>query len=123
MIRDRDSIIMKDLSFFGYHGVFPEEKKIGQLFRISLELFLDLKQAGSTDNLEDTVNYAAVYDIIKEVMEGAPCNLLETLAEKIANRVLKFPIRRVVVEIRKTAPPLPVPLAYVGVKISRGALN
>ncbi len=123
MIKGADSITMKDLSFYGYHGVFPEEKKIGQLFRISLELFLDLKKAGKTDNLEDTVDYAAVCEIIKGVMEGTSCNLLETLAEKIASGVLKFPVQGVVVEIKKTSPPLPVPLAYVGVKISRGVLN
>ncbi len=123
MKRYQDSIILKELSLYGYHGIFPEEKKMGQLFLVSLELFLDLNKAGTTDSLEDTVDYAAVYEIIKEVMEGTSFNLMETLAENIAERVLKYPVQGVIVEIKKPSPPVPVPLAYMGVKICRGELK
>ena len=120
MKKKRDRIILKDVSFYAYHGALPEEKKLGQTFLVSLELFLDLKQAGESDRLEDTVNYAEVYAALKKVMEGPAHNLLESLAEEIASALLQGPVTGVSVEIKKPSPPIAARLAYVAVKIERG---
>ncbi len=118
----RDSIKLKDMSFYAYHGVLPEEKKLGQTFLVSLELFLDLRKPGNTDNLADTVNYAGVYDTVRAVMEGPSSQLLESLAETIAGRVLQEPVKGVVVEIKKTSPPIAAVLSYVSVRLERGEI-
>ena len=120
MRRGRDSIRLNDVYFYAYHGVLPEEKKLGQPFLVSLELFVDLQKAGETDDLDNTVNYADVYETVKAVMEGPSRHLLESLAETIAARVLHGPVKGVVVEIKKPAPPIPASLSHVSVKIKRG---
>ena len=110
------------MSFYAYHGVLPEEKKLGQTFLVSLELFLDLQKAGETDNLADTVNYAGVYETVKAVMERPSCQLLEFLAETIAGRILHGPVKGVIVEIKKTSPPIAATLSYVSVRLERGEI-
>lgn len=120
MKKKLDRIVLKDISFYAYHGVLPEEKKLGQTFLVSLELYLDLKQAGESDRLEDTVNYAEVYAALKKVMEGPAHDLLESLAEKIASALLQGPVKGVSVEVKKPSPPIAAQLAYVAVKIKRG---
>jgi dihydroneopterin aldolase len=122
MKKKLDRIILKDISFYAFHGVLPEEKKIGQTFLVSLELFLDLKQAGESDRLEDTVSYAEVYAALKNIMEGPAHDLLESLAEKIAAALLQGPVKGVCVEVKKPSPPIAAQLAYVAVKIGRGAV-
>jgi len=120
MKKKRDCIILKDIAFYAYHGALPEEKKLGQTFLVSLEIFLDLKQAGESDRLADTVNYAEVYTVLKNVMEGSAYDLLEALAEKIASALLQGPVKGVSVEVKKPSPPIAARLAYVAVKITRG---
>jgi len=123
MSREKDRIILQEMSFYGYHGVLPAEKTLGQFFLVSLELCLDLRRAGEQDDLEATVDYAAVYETVKAVMEGPSRDLLEALAEEIAARLLCEPVEGVIVEIKKPAPPLPVPLSYAAVRIQRGEVR
>ena len=88
-----DSIHLKGMVFYAYHGVDPAERELGQRFVVDLEVEADLRQAGASDRLEDTVNYAQVYRVVKEVLEGPPHNLMESLAEEVASRVLEgFPL-------------------------------
>ena len=84
-----DKIILKQLQFYGYHGLFPEERKLGQRFMVDLELFLDLQQAGTTDAMEDSVHYGEVFNIVQSIVEGEPKNLIETVAETIAKSLLE----------------------------------
>lgn len=123
MSKSRDCIVLKDISFYAYHGALPEEKKLGQIFLVSLELFLDLKKAGETDSLEDTINYAEVYETVRDVMEGPTQDLLESLAEKIGERCFHDPVKGVRVEIKKPSPPIAAKLAYVAVIIKRGEVH
>lgn len=123
MTKNLDCIVLKDISFYAHHGALPEEKKLGQTFLVSLELFLDLKKAGERDKLEDTVNYAEVYETVKNVMQGPAYDLLESLAERIASGLLYGPVKGVCVEIKKPSPPLAAQLAYVAVKIKRGEVH
>ena len=69
MNRSSDRIILNEMNFFAYHGVYPDEKKNGQNFIVDLELYTDLSTAGKSDNLKHTIDYSNVYEIIKQIME------------------------------------------------------
>ncbi len=115
-----DKIFFKEMSFYGYHGVYPEENRLGQRFIVDLELGLDLRPAALNDDLSQTVNYAEVYRVVKEEVEQKRFQLVETLAERIADRLLSvFPIEQVLVRVTKPDPPIPGHYRSVGVEILR----
>lgn len=82
-----DKISLTGMEFFGYHGVLPEETRLGQRFIVDLTMELDLRQAGENDDLEATINYAEVYADIKVLVEGAPVKTLECLGERICQKL------------------------------------
>ena len=98
-----DAINLLGMVFFAYHGVRPEEQTLGQQFVVDLEAWADLSAAGSSDALHDTINYSRLYGVVREVMDGEQHNLLESLGEQIAARVLAGfePVQRVRVRIAK----------------------
>lgn len=116
-----DKMQLKGLKFYGYHGVHDAEQQLGQRFVVDLEMELDLRPAGLSDDPNDTVNYSLVYQEIKRVMEGPPRKLLENVAESIASSVLaKFGVESVRVKVKK--PEVPVKgsiLDYASVEIYR----
>ncbi|MFZ7102832.1 MAG: dihydroneopterin aldolase [Peptococcaceae bacterium] len=116
-----DKIIMKNLVFYGYHGVLPEESTLGQRFYIDAELFLDLKEAGRTDDVRNTVSYADVLDLIREIATGQRFKLIEALAEKIAAGVLeKYTlIKEIKITVRKPQAPVRGIFDYFAVEIRR----
>jgi len=116
-----DKIKLKGLSFYGYHGLFPEENKLGQRFAVDVELALSLQKAGLTDEMQDSVDYGMVHDIVKDIVEGDPKNLIEAVAESIAAELLeKFPtVSRCVVEVIKPNPPIEGHYDAVSVRIKR----
>jgi len=114
-----DRIIMENMLFYGYHGALPAENSLGQRFSVSLVMENPCENAAVTDELAHALDYALVYTAVKEIMEGRPHRLLETLAEKIAARVLGLGVRRVCVTVRKMHPPLPGLLDFVAVEITR----
>ncbi|MGI8865203.1 MAG: dihydroneopterin aldolase, partial [Rubrobacteraceae bacterium] len=65
-----DRILLEGMTFFGYHGALPAERELGQRFVLDIEMRLDLKPAGLSDDLSKTVDYGAVHDIVKEIVEG-----------------------------------------------------
>lgn len=83
-----DRIQLQGMSFQGRHGVRVAERAQPQEFKVDLEVDCDLNRPGRTDRLEDTVDYTSLRKIAREVVEGEPANLLETLAARIADRVL-----------------------------------
>lgn len=97
-----DKIYIRDLEFIGYHGVFEEEKKLGQKFYLSLELSTNLREAN--DDITKTTHYGEVAETVKKVFFQKKYDLIETLAEDIAREVLlSFPlIKEVKLEIKKT---------------------
>ncbi|KEZ49660.1 dihydroneopterin aldolase [Metabacillus indicus] len=117
-----DKIFVNGMEFYGYHGVFPEETKLGQRFRADMTIELDLKQAGQTDDLQHTVNYASLYKICRGVAEGKPFKLVEAVAEKIAAEVLEEfqQVSFCTVKLYKPDPPIPGHYDYVAVEIRRG---
>ncbi len=116
-----DKIKLKELQLFGRHGVLPEENRLGQMFRVSLCLELDLKAAGENDEIEHSIDYREVLQVAADVVGGPPVKLLETLAERIAGRILAaFPrVASVTAEVGKPSPPLPVPSSGTYVEIRR----
>ncbi|SJZ86652.1 dihydroneopterin aldolase [Selenihalanaerobacter shriftii] len=116
-----DYIRLKGLEFYAYHGVLAEEKELGQRFIIDLTLETDLKEAGMTDEVTKTINYAEVYQEVKEIVEDESYDLIETVAEKVANQILdKFVgIERVVIVVKKPEVPIPGVLDWAEVEIER----
>jgi len=116
-----DKIYINEMEFYGYHGVLPEETKLGQRFRLSLIVELDLKKAGETDDLNETVSYADIFDLCKDIVEGKPYQLIEAVAEKIAGDVLTnfVKINRVTVKVIKPDPPIRGHYQSVAVEVIR----
>jgi dihydroneopterin aldolase len=115
-----DIIRLLGIELYGYHGVFASERELGQRFEVDVEMFLDLKQAGKSDDLDLTVNYADVYTIIKEIVEEREFNLIEALAEAISEEIMSsFSVEKVVVRVRKPHVGLGGLLKAVEVEIER----
>lgn len=116
-----DKIVIKDLEIFAYHGVLPEEKAKGQTFVLTAELFCDLREAGLTDNLDKTVNYAQVCEDIYKVMTGDKFDLIEAVAENIADTILlKYElIKKVRIIVSKPEAPIDMDFDTVCVDITR----
>ncbi|WP_124726332.1 dihydroneopterin aldolase [Staphylospora marina] len=115
-----DKIFVSGMRFYAYHGVFPEENRLGQRFVVDVELGLDLSSAGKTDDLSLSVNYAEVYETVRREMTEKRVNLLETLAENIASALLSaFPVKEARVRVTKPDPPIPGHYDAVGVEIVR----
>ena len=116
-----DRIQLHGLEFYGYHGVRPEETAIGQRFVVDVELHTDLRAAGETDDLTLTVDYAAVHEDIRSILEGPPARLIESVAERVAATILeRYPVTCVRVRVKKPDVPIAGTLDYVAVEIERG---
>jgi dihydroneopterin aldolase len=116
-----DILKLERIQLYGRHGVFSEENKLGQRFYVSLEMKLDLRSAGKSDHLEETVNYAEVYALVKNVVEKETFRLIEALAETLAFRVLDAyaKIHEVTVRVVKPHPPFDIVFDGVTVELTR----
>ena len=115
-----DRIILEGMEFYGYHGVRSEEQSLGQRFIIDLELFLDLRLAGRSDDRANTVNYVEVFELVESIVGGRPCRLIESVAESIAGSVLeRFPVTEALVRVKKPQAPVPGRFAWMAVEIRR----
>ena len=118
-----DRISLMNMRFEGTHGVLEVERLAAQPFEVDVELHLDLGPAGLSDDLSKTADYREAFEICREIVEGPSCRLIETLAEKIAARLLAAfegaAVSEVVVRIRKPAVMLPGELDAAEVEIRR----
>lgn len=116
-----DKIIMDDMIFYGYHGVMEEENRLGQKFHVDANLYLDLRQAGETDDLNYTVSYAEVYMIIENIMLKERFDLLEALAHRICDEILDSfeRIENVELTIKKPNAPVPGNFNFFAVQVKR----
>ena len=116
-----DKIYINNLEFIGFHGVFPEEKKLGQKFLVSLELIVDTKEAGKTGDLTKSVHYGLVAQDVERIFLEKSIDLIETCAENIAEMVLKKYelVKEVKVTVKKPWAPLQMHFENVAVEISR----
>ena len=115
-----DKICIKNINLFGYHGVLPEEKTLGQPFEIDVEVITSLNDISYNDNLSSSIDYLLLYEIVKEEFFLKKYNLIETIGEKISLRLLKINnILSVKIRIRKPNAPINGIFDYVGIEINR----
>lgn len=116
-----DRMQLKRMVFFGYHGVIPEENRLGQKYYVDLDMRLDLDRAAKSDDVQDTVNYADVHSLVKEIVEGPHVKLIETLAHNIASAVLGTytSIIEMTVSVTKPNPPFDITFDGVTVELRR----
>ncbi len=113
-----DRILIKGLVCRAHVGVPEAERRKRQKILVDIELGLDLRKAGRSDRVQETVDYAAIAHEVKKLAEGGPFTLAETIAEAAAERVLaKFKVEQVTVRVRKFSVP---GTRSVGVEITRG---
>lgn len=115
-MRSIDTIRLEGISATGFHGVFPEERRDGQTFVADVELNLALET--ESDDLTDTVNYAEIAEVVEGVLTGEPCNLIETVAGRIAQRCLEHDDRVETVRVTVHKPQAPVRQAFTDLSVT-----
>jgi len=116
----RGKLTLKGIRLYGFHGVLPAEKERGQFFEIDVEIDLSWGKGIYLDNLEETVDYARVFETVKNTFKARRYKLLEALALALADRILNdFPVDRAVVKVRKPDVPLKGKLDYAEVRVER----
>jgi dihydroneopterin aldolase len=115
-----DRILISGLRELGVHGVLPEEQVRPQPFEVDIELLVDVSGAGSSDELEDTVDYGAVCEAVSRIVSSEQYHLLERLATRIAEVCRADPrVVGVVVEVRKLHAPVRALVDHVAVRVER----
>ena len=115
-----DSINISNIRCYGYTGVFPEEKKLGQWFSVDLRIGCDLALAGRSDNLSNTLDYSQAIAAVKALIKRERFDLIECLAETIASKILAFDqVQQVRVRLTKEAAPIPDFDGLITVDITR----
>lgn len=114
---DGDTIRLTGLRVRGHHGVLPEERRDGQEFVVDVALQLDLRRAGLSDELADTVHYGVLAERLAAVVAGEPVDLLETLATRLAEVCLQDG-RVTGAEVTVHKPAAPVPLTFDDVSVT-----
>lgn len=120
MSQEMDRIVLSGMTFYCHHGVEPAERQLGQKLIVDVELLLDLRSVGETDDIHRVVNYRKVYLEVDRVATKEEVNLLETIAHRIARRLLDaFPVEEVTVRVCKPQPPVDGLVESVLIEISR----
>jgi len=116
----RDRIRLTGVRATGFHGVFPEERRDGQEFVADVVLHVDTREAAATDRLDLTVDYGDLAAGVAQILAGAPADLIETVAERIAAHALSYlSVEAVDVVVHKPAAPITVPFTDVTVEVHR----
>lgn len=116
-----DAIRINGITGYGYHGVFPEERKNGQNFSVDVELILNLEKASKSDDLKDTVDYGAICELVMTAITGTPYQLIEKLAGVIADEILiahKL-VEIVLVTVHKPSAPVTAITSDINVMVIR----
>ena len=115
-----DRVSLRGLRVRGHHGVFEREREEGQIFVVDVELGLDTRPAADGDDLTKTVHYGVVAEEIAAIVEGDPVDLIETLAQRIADACLAHtPVKEAEVVVHKPNAPITVPFDDVTLTIKR----
>ena len=115
-----DRITIRGIEAYGHHGVLPEERRDGQRFVVDIDLELDTRAAAQSDDLSRTVDYGSLTVRVHDAVASEPVDLIETLAQRVADLVLDAePVRWVRVTVHKPEAPIPVTFADVAVTIER----
>lgn len=116
-----DRIILKDLGFYGYHGLMLEEKALGQRFFIDLECGVDLSAPATTDHFGHTVSYADIYDVVKAAFEGRRMHLIEAVAQNIIDAIFEAfqDVTWIIVRVRKPEAPIAMVRGEAAIELHR----
>ena len=121
MAKKWDSVFLEGIELFGYIGVLEDEKRNGQTFYLDVEIGLDLRQAGKSDILAHTINYAEVFALAEQLMDEARCDLIESYAEQLGEEIFAYfdSAQTVRVVVRKPEAPIEGKFKSVGISIHR----
>ena len=116
-----DKIRVTGIEALGYHGLYDSEREIGQPFVVDVVLKLDLEKAGKTDEIDYTVDYNDIAVLIHNEIVGPPMKLLETLAERICNKIFAAyaTVEEIELTVHKPRAPISVPFGDVSITIKR----
>lgn len=116
-----DRIILKDLGFYGYHGFFAEEAKLGQRFIIDIELGTDLTAPATTDDLTTGISYAEIYDVVKASFESPRRQLIEAVANAIIQELFNSfsAVSWIVLRLNKPEAPIAMVRGAVAIELHR----
>ena len=115
-----DTITIAGLRVRGHHGVYDFERRDGQDFVVDVVLELDLSKAAASDDVADTVHYGELAEALAAVIAGQPVNLLETLAQRLADVCLADArVAAVTITVHKPQAPVSVPVSDLAVTIRR----
>lgn len=116
-----DEIVLTGLRANAHHGVLEHERRTGQVFVIDVTVYLPLAEAARTDDLDRTIHYGELAEKIVAAVESDPVDLIETVAERVANVVLSYDAAQLTkVTVHKPSAPITVPFDDVAVTITRG---
>jgi dihydroneopterin aldolase len=119
-VSSADRILISGLRAVGRHGVLAQEQASAQPFEVDLELAVDLRAAGTTDELANTVDYGAISETVAAIVANESYALLERLATRIADACREDErVQLVTVTVKKLRPPIPVDVAHTAVRITR----
>ena len=114
------TIRLKNMQFYGFHGVDKSEKHLGGIFEVDVEMKLSLKKSCNSDELDDTVNYEKIYKTVDTCVNKDKFYLIEALANSIAKDILiNFPINSILVRVRKPHAPVKGVLDTIEVELNR----
>lgn len=116
-----DRIILRDLGFYGFHGLFAEEERLGQRFFVDLECGVDLTAPGETDAIGHTVSYADIYDVVKATFEAKRTRLIEALGQNIVTALFERfdDINWIIIRIRKPEAPIAMVRGEAAIELHR----
>lgn len=116
-----DRIILKDLGFYGYHGLMKEEKALGQRFFIDLECGVDLSSPALTDSIGKTVSYADIYDVVKSAFEDKRQHLIEAVAQNIVDAIFQAfqDVNWIIIRVRKPEAPIAMVRGEAAIELHR----
>ena len=116
-----DRIILRDLGFYGFHGLFAEEERLGQRFFVDLECGVDLTAPGETDAIGHTVSYADIYGVVKATFETKRTKLIEALGQNIITALFERfgDINWIIIRIRKPEAPIAMVRGEAAIELHR----
>jgi len=116
-----DVLRIRNMRFFAYHGLYPEEERLGQRFEVDVEIPGDFRGLAETDDVSRTVDYPKVHSLTEGVVTGERFGLMEALADRIAQVLMtRMDLEQVIVRVRKPDPPVAGQFDGIEVEVRRG---
>jgi dihydroneopterin aldolase len=116
-----DRLLLEGMEFFGYHGDIEAERSLGGRYSVDVEVLADLRAAGRSDSIDDTIDYVRCFQVVRELVENRQYRLLEALAEAIAQALLQDQARADTVRVRVAKqPPVRGSFQRFAVEVERG---